>query len=145
MERTISSTLKCQLPSNVEKLTFWRLVRPNPGKVRRKSCVCSVRSPRTPPDLKFNLNYIKNSFCVKLEISRFTNRRLVIIWKNENCRWWAFGRFAWQSLIQTWPTRSVCVFPRVLYRPLSAKILQFVSRLLLVNLENRVLHKNCFL
>ena len=65
------------LPSNVEKLTFWRPVRPAPAKVREKSCVCSVRSPRTPLDLpNFNLNYQKNCFCEKLNFSRFTNRSL---------------------------------------------------------------------
>ena len=65
------------LPSNVEKWTFWCHGRPNPAKVRKKSCVCSVRSSRTPLDLpNFNLNYQKTSFCAKLDFSRFTNRSL---------------------------------------------------------------------
>ena len=56
------------LPSNVENLTFWGLVRPDPVKVREKNCVWSVRSPRTPLDLPdFNLNYEKTSFCEKLD------------------------------------------------------------------------------
>ena len=46
------------LPSNNEKWTFWCHVKPNPAKVREKSCVWSVRSSRTPLDLlNFNLNY----------------------------------------------------------------------------------------
>ena len=73
------------LPSNVEKWTFWFHVRPNPAKVREKSFVCSVRSSRTPLDLlNFNLNYQKTTFCVKLWFSMFTNRSLVKsleIWK----------------------------------------------------------------
>ena len=65
------------LPSNVEKLTFWCPVRPVPAKLRDTSFVRSVRSSRTPPDLpNFNLNYQKNSFCLKPDFSRFTNRSL---------------------------------------------------------------------
>ena len=65
--------LPSNLPSNVEKWTFRCHVRPNPAEVRDNVFVCSVRSPRTPPDLlNFNLIYEKNSFCEKLDFSVFT-------------------------------------------------------------------------
>ena len=72
------------LPSNVEKWTFWRPVRPDPAKVREKSCVWSERSWRTPLDLpNFNLNYSFFTFSGKLDFSRFTNkclaRRIMIV------------------------------------------------------------------
>ena len=63
------------LPSNLEKWTFWCHVRPDPAKVREESCVCSVRSSRTPLDLpNFNLNYEKNSFCEKLDFPEPSTR-----------------------------------------------------------------------
>ena len=65
------------LPSNVEKWTFWRPVRTDPAKVREKSCVWSVRSSRTPLDPpNFNLNYQKTRFYKKHRFSRFTNKCL---------------------------------------------------------------------
>ena len=74
------------LPSNVEKWTFWCHVRPNPANVRETSCVCSVRSHRTPLDLpNFNLNYQKTSFCEKLDFPRFTNRSLGRCVKRSTC------------------------------------------------------------
>ena len=70
--RAISSTLKFQLPSNVEKWTFRCHVRPHPAKVRDNVFVWCMPSPRTPPDLpNFNLNCEKNSFCEKLDFSVF--------------------------------------------------------------------------
>jgi hypothetical protein len=54
----------------VEKLTFRYHVRPNHAKICCAVFVRSVRSPWTPPDLpNFNLNYEKNSFCEKLDLS----------------------------------------------------------------------------
>ena len=51
------------LRSNVEKWTFWCLVRPDPAKVREKNFVWSVRSSRTPLDLpNFNLKYRFSTF-----------------------------------------------------------------------------------
>ena len=65
------------LPTNVEKWHFWRPVRPDPAKARKKSCVWSVRSSQTPLDLpNFNLNYSFSTFCGKLDFPRFTNRSL---------------------------------------------------------------------
>ena len=67
--RAISSTVRFQFTVKCWKIDFLM-------SSKTRSCQSSREKLRMHPP-NFNLNYQKNTFCVKLDFSRFTNRSLV--------------------------------------------------------------------
>ena len=96
--RAISSTLKCQFTGKLFKVDFLMPCKTKScHSSREKLRMLRALLPDTPRPPQFQPELQKNSFCVKLDFSRFTNRSLVL---NPKGRQGPQGRHAdlWQNL-----------------------------------------------